>query len=77
MGNTRGKHLNVMGRLGLGNQKVPVRVAGVEQKAVFDEPSICLKCSSRVFRQVGRQFICLLCGEDVWLVMPAKEEVYG
>ena len=65
-----GPHANVMGRLGLGNGTIPHRVDGVYQKAALDEPQVCLKCFARVFRQNGRQFTCLLCGEDVWLVTP-------
>ena len=66
-----GKRLNVMGVLGLGEKKIPARVPGVAQKAALEEPQVCLKCFARVFRQNGRQFTCLLCGEDVWLVTPA------
>jgi len=73
MGNHSGKHRNVMGLLNLGNEKIPTRVDGVEQKAALEEPQVCLKCWGRAFKQHGRQFTCVLCGEDVWLVMPPKE----
>ena len=73
----KGKHHNVMGLLGLGAQKIPARVNGVIQKAALAEPEVCLKCFGRAFKQHGRQFTCILCAEDVWLVLPAKEEVYG
>lgn len=66
-------HLNIMGLLGLGNEKIPARVPDVCQKAALWEPEVCLKCFGRVFRQVGRQFTCILCGEDVWLVKPMPE----
>mgnify|MGYP001574177138 CR=1 FL=1 len=70
MGNQKGCHKNVMGLLGLGDQKIPSRIPDVQQKVTLAEPQVCLKCFGRVFRQTGRQFICVLCGEDVWLVIP-------
>ena len=72
MAKARGPHYNVMGLLGLGEKKIPARIVGAEQKAALEEPQVCLKCFGRVFRQNGRQFICVLCGEDVWLVIPQR-----
>jgi len=68
MGNTKGKHLNIMGVRGLGNQTIPSRLEGARHKATHEEPTICLKCLGTVLKQFGRQFVCVLCGEDVWLV---------
>lgn len=77
MGNWKGKHLKVMGLLGLGNDKIPRRVEGIAQKAVYDEPHVCDKCGATAFRQHGRQFVCVLCGEDVWLVKEALQKEVG
>lgn len=73
MGKARGPHYNVTGLLQLGEQKIPTRIIGAEQKAAFEKPQVCLKCSGTVFRQYGRQFMCRLCGEDVWLVTMPKD----